>query len=277
VGSGHLHIDRTYPGSPAITYGYDADGRLTSATAGGSTTSYGYDPAGNQITKTLPGANGYVETRTFDAANRITQDRTAAGTTVLTNYLYTRDADGNPTRVAGSDRFYYTYDAGNRLTKVCFTSTTCPSSITWTYDKVGNRRTEQRTGKPLTTYSYDAADELQSAAGASTTGYQYDADGNQTAAGASTFTYDATGHITSTTSAGKTTSYVYDGDGNRIQGTTGTAVTHFAWDTNNSLPMLAADARPYPEQGRCTAPGVHLRLRRPDLTHDPGSHLLPDR
>lgn len=236
--AGHV-TSRTYPGSPAITYGYDADGRLTSVTAGGSTTTYGYDPAGNQITKTLPGANGYVETRTFDAANRITQDRTAKGTTVLTNYLYTRDADGNPTRVTGSDRFYYTYDADSRLTKLCFTGLTCPSSITWTYDKVGNRLTEQRTGTPLTTYTYDAADELQSAAGSSTTSYQYDADGNQTTAGASTFTYDATGHITSTTSAGKTTTFVYDGDGNRIQGTTGKTITHFAWDTDNSLPMLA--------------------------------------
>src|SRR5262249_53938532 len=132
--AGHV-TSRTYPSSPAIAYGYDADGHLTSVTAGGNKTTYGYDPAGNQITKTIPGANGYVETRKFDAANRISQDRTAAGATVLTNYVYTRDADSNPTQVTGSDRFYYTYDADNRLTKLCFTSLACPSSITWTYDK----------------------------------------------------------------------------------------------------------------------------------------------
>ena len=237
--AGHI-TSRTYPGSPAISDRYDADGRLTSVTAAGNTTTFGYDPAGNQTTKTLPGAHRYTETRTFDAANRIIQDRTAAGTTVLANYAYTRDGDGNPTRVSGSDGpFYYTYDADNRLTKVCFGSSTCSSSITWTYDKVGNRLTEQRSGKPMTAYTYDAADEMRSATGSSTTTYHYDADGNQTAAGARTVTYDATGHIKSTSSGGTATSFVYDGDGNRIQSTTGTVVTHFLWDTNNPLPMLA--------------------------------------
>jgi RHS repeat-associated protein len=237
--AGHI-TSRTYPGSPAISDRYDADGRLTSVTAAGNTTTFGYDPAGNQTTKTLPGAHRYTETRTFDAANRIIQDRTAAGTTVLANYAYTRDGDGSPTRVSGSDGpFYYTYDADNRLTKVCFGSSTCSSSITWTYDKVGNRHTEQRSGKPMTAYTYDAADEMRSATGSSTTTYHYDADGNETAAGARTVSYDATGHIKSTSSGGTATSFVYDGDGNRIQSTTGTVVTHFLWDTNNPLPMLA--------------------------------------
>ena len=234
--AGHV-TSRTYPDGTIITDRYDADGRLTSVTASGNTTTFGYDAAGNQVTKTL---RRYAETRTFDPANRITKVRTAKGTSVLTNYTYARDNVGNPTQIGGSDgAVYYTYDADNRVTKVCFGSSTCSSSITWAYNKVGNRLTEQRTGKPRTTYTYNAADEIRGAAGSSTTTYHYDADGNQTAAGARTFRYDATGHITSTSSGGTTTSFGYDGDGNRLQSKTGTTVTNFLWDTNNPLPMLA--------------------------------------
>ena len=58
--------------------------------------------------------------------------------------------------------------------------------IRWTYDKVGNRLTEQRPAG-TTAYTYDARDRLLSAG---STSFAYDQNGNQTQKGTRTFTYD---------------------------------------------------------------------------------------
>ncbi len=139
----------------------------------------------------------------------------------------------------------FQYDAMDRLTGVCYLATTCPGGsdpfIRWTYDKVGNRLTEQRpTG--TTSYSYDQMDRMLSAGA---TLYTYDRNGNQLTAGSRTFTYDLANRTRTTSASGTTTTYSYDGDGKRLQASTGNspnAKTNFLWDTTTGLPQLSSSA-----------------------------------
>jgi RHS repeat-associated protein len=239
---------RTYPGNFVIDYTYDADNRLYTAVANGLSTVHGYDAAGNPVQKTLPSANGYVESRVYDRAGRLTELASRRGTSTLARFVATLDSVGNPTRVdrtgALSQTQTYTYDANDRLLSTCFQTSCSPTSsslLRWTYDKVGNRLTEQR-GSSTTSYTYNDADQLLSA-GSSTT-FAYDQNGNQTRKGSRTFTYDLADRMRTTTSGSTTTTYTYDGDGNRVRASTGTSsssITNFVWDIGHGLPQLALE------------------------------------
>jgi RHS repeat-associated protein len=240
---------RTYPDSTATTYAYDNDGRLSTATSGGVTTSYAYDAASNLTQTTLPSGNGYVETRTYDRAGRLTDVKNAKAGTTLSEFAVTMDAAGNPTTIVRSSggvssTTTYGYDVNDRLTSVCFQTGTCPGSsdpfIRWTYDLVGNRLTEARpTG--TTNSTYNNADQLTQAG---STAYTYDQNGNEKTAGSRTFNYDLADRLASTTSGSTTTTYTYDGDGNRLQASTGSQAskkTNYLWDTSGDLPQLALE------------------------------------
>ncbi len=301
---------RTYPGGAAATTTatatYDDDGRQVSLTDGGATTTFGYDQAGNLTGTTLPAANGYTTTRSYDPAGRSTTvatTRAAATPTApatLSRYDLTLDAVGNPTRVtttrgttaARTDS--YTYDPADRLTAYCPAASTCAGAATalrYSYDLVGNRLTQTRTGGPspgTTTYSYDNADPLTAAAvtGAATTTYGYDADGNQTTAGTRTTTYTLDNRLATTTAGGATTAYGYDAGGNRISATTAGVPTTYRWDINNPLPLLAAErtGTGRPQVYRYDPTGQPLSLlpgRRispiPTPGRDGGAAAAPDR
>jgi RHS repeat-associated protein len=172
---------------------------------------------------------------------------------VLASWQLTLDDAGQPRRVdvaragltAGNQT--YTYDAAGRLLTGCTPSVTtaagCPSgsTITYTYDAVGNRATST-TGGATTTYTYDAADQLKTATtGTATTTYTYDADGNQTGDGTRTFTYDAGNHLTGINST-TTNVFVNDADGNRVTvNQNGALFRTQLWDINGDggLPQLA--------------------------------------
>ena len=240
---------RTYPDSTVVDPAYDDDGRLASVTSGGATTTYVYDAAGNLIRTTLPASNGYVETRTYDRAGRLTEVLNAAGSNVLSRFTYTLDPVGNPTTVTGTEgTTTFSYDSLDRLTEACF-AVSCPGAgepfIRFTYDEVGNRLTEARnTG--TTTYSYNAADQLTSRTGpGGSVSYAYDPNGNQTVAGGQTFTYDLAGRMASAKSGNTTTTYTYDGDGKRLQASSGSQAskkTNYLWDPNAPLAQLVREA-----------------------------------
>lgn len=239
---------RTYPDGTVADYSYDDDGRLSSVISGGTNTTYNYDAAGNLTRTTLPSGNGYVETRGYDRAGRVTEVKNAKGSSTLSSFTYTLDADGNPTLVTGTEgTTSYSYDQLHRVTEVCFQAS-CPGAndpfIRHTYDAVGNRLTEARSSG-TTAYTYNAADELTSRSGPSgTVNYTYDTNGNQTAAGTRTFTYDLEDRLASTTSGSTTITYSYDGDGKRLQASSGSQAskkTNYVWDSSWSLPQLVLE------------------------------------
>jgi RHS repeat-associated protein len=166
---------RTYPDSTQTTYGYDEDDRLTSATSSGNATSYSYYANSELNQTTLPSGNGYVETRVYDNAGRLTEVKNAKGASVLSDYVSTLDPAGNPTQIVQTGAVNatqtYSYDANDRILSVCFQAGTCPNAgdpkITWTYDKIGNRLTETR-ATTTTTYSYNGGDELTQASAQNT-------------------------------------------------------------------------------------------------------------
>ncbi|MFF4219382.1 FG-GAP-like repeat-containing protein [Streptomyces nondiastaticus] len=241
--------DATTPASGSkVGYGYDADGRRTSQTGAAGTITYDYDPAGNLSTTTLPAGNGHTEKRAYDNAGRLTSVVSAKGNAVLSGRQLTLDPAGRPTRVATThagqpDNYrYYTYDPAGRLLTDCASTTradTCPATdaaTTYTYDPVGNRKTQSRNGT-TTSYTYDDADQLTSAAsGSATRGFTYDADGNRTGAGDDTLRYDATGRLVSATSGSDTYTFGYDADGNRVTaGKAGKRLRTTTWDVNGPL------------------------------------------
>jgi RHS repeat-associated protein len=250
---------RTYPDATQTSYTYDEDNRLASAASGGNATSYSYDAASNLIQTALPSGNGYAETRSYDKAGRLIEVKNAKGTSTLSDFNATLDPAGNPTRIdqtgSVSATTTYTYDVNDRLTSVCY-QTSCPNSgdplTTWTYDKVGNRLTEDRPLFTTRQYRYNADDELTGSGSGFTfpgpVSYTYDTDGNEisrtASAGTTTYTYDLAGRLRSSVIGATTTTYSYDGDGNRVQASTGSAAskkTNYLWDVNGNLPQLALE------------------------------------
>jgi RHS repeat-associated protein len=239
---------RTYPGSFITDYTYDPLDRMATAVEGGKTTSYAYDAASNLTATTLPSSNGYVESRVYDRAGRLTEVKSQKGATILSQFVSMLDAVGNPLSVVRTGSLVqtqtYTYDANDRLTGVCFQAGTCPGGadpfIRHTYDLVGDRLTEQRPAG-TTSYAYDALDRLLSAG---STSYTWDQNGNQLSAGTRTFSYDLANRLKSTTHGATTTDYLYDGDGIRVQASTGaqpSQKTNFHWDVVGGLPQLTSE------------------------------------
>ena len=240
---------RTIPGGTVADYAYDPLGRLSSVASGGQTTSYGYDVASNLTQTTLPAGTGYVETRAYDRAGRLTEVNSQKGATILSRFVSTLDPVGNPTEIVRTGSLAqtqtYGYDANDRLTSVCFQAGMCPGAsdpfIRWTYDKVGNRLTQQRPGVATTTYAYDSRDRLLSAG---STSYTYDQNGNELSAGSRTFAYDLANRLKTTTQGNTITTYLYDGDGVRLHASTGSQAnkkTNFLWDTSFGLPQVALE------------------------------------
>jgi RHS repeat-associated protein len=238
-----------YPDATTVSYAYDDEERLQSATSASQTTSYAYDLAGNLAETTLPAGNGYVETRAYDRAGRLTEIRNQKGAATLSRFVSTLDPVGNPTRIdrertgQALQTQTFTYDDMDRLSGVCF-QTGCPGPsdpfIRWTYDGVGNRLSEQRPSGTATS-TYNVADELTQAG---TTSYAYDQNGNELSAGPRTFTWDLANRLRTTTLGSATTTYVYDGDGKRLQASTGSQAskkTNYLWDVSGSLPQIALE------------------------------------
>ncbi|MGH3428278.1 MAG: RHS repeat domain-containing protein [Terriglobales bacterium] len=150
----------------------------------------------------------------------------------------------------------YGYDNADRVTAACYgtTSSSCPSGslITYSYDKVGNRLTQDKFGT-TTYYSYDPNNQIcweGTTSGSSCgtvpsgdTAYTYDNDGQQTAEGSTAYTYDLAGELTQAGNGSTTlASFTYDGSSNRLTKTAG-STTNYYWDENNSLPQLALEAQ----------------------------------
>jgi RHS repeat-associated protein len=160
----------TYPNSTQISYGYDDNGNPNLLSSSSQTTSYVYD-ANNQLTsETMP--NGYTATMTYTNAGQLASLTNAkAGTTLSSYTVAARYNDGAPQTLNATNNGQswienYTYDQDGRLASVCY-QTSCPNGsdpkIAWGYDASGNRTSETRANAVSTAYTYNAADELQTA------------------------------------------------------------------------------------------------------------------
>jgi RHS repeat-associated protein len=138
-----------------------------------------------------------------------------------------------------------TFDTYDRLTKTCFTTTTCTTAnqTVWTYDKVGNRLTEKIGAAAVSTSTYDTADQMTTITGPGTATYTYSPNGDQLTAGTDTYGYNTARQPVSATIAGVPSTFTYDGNNNRTQITTAGTATAETIDTNNPLPLVVTEKK----------------------------------
>jgi len=273
--------------SREVTFGYDADSRITSISYNDGTieVTYTYDGSGNLIQRTdESGTTSY----TYDLANQLlTRNNSADGKTLL----YTHDLDGNLTSVddgrgltsyAYDDRnllstmtaqngtlYTFSYDADGRRTGTYFD--TVAGNATWvartltTYDKSGRitRITTARNSTPSdlvsdTSYCYSpfvSGQSCPTSSASTDTGLlQYTT--NNITGTVSVYSYDQANRLTKATNInGHTYGYTYDSDGNRTSVTTDGSTTQSL--TYNSANQVSSSGYSYDGAGNMTAsPGA---------------------
>jgi RHS repeat-associated protein len=214
---------RTYTANSDITYAPDQLQRLKTVTVtkqNGVTlgtplvTTYFYTPVGTIDHITYP--NTTETDYGYDTLNRLTSVTNKRGTTLLSSYVYTLEADGlrigvteqqlESDTTTSTVTKIWTYDALQRLTQEQVTSSISANSYTDTYtmDLVGNRLTKTHTqeGQTLTSnYTYNSNDQLTTETGSGSSTYS------------TTYAYDTNGSLTSVTRTGasaETDTYGYD-------------------------------------------------------------------
>lgn len=265
--------------TPDITYGYDADGRMTSRTNGVIAEDFAYDAIG-QLTKT----RGFQYA--YDAAGNMLTRKYSDGSTLT----YTYNADGRTaTMAADGSTTAYAYDASGNLTKTTLPNT---QSETRTYDQAGRLAsvtaatagttltktavTLDATGLPVHTdvtranvgtggwdTTYDAAGRVTGGCfpqpwvtgcpATRTTSYTYDKAGNRlTSALGSTstnYTYDNADELTSTTTGSTTTAYKYNGNGDQTAAGANTYNYNLAGQITSATVGSATTAYQYDASG----------------------------
>jgi RHS repeat-associated protein len=216
-----------------------------------------YTPYG-EVSQTTFGPLGdrVVRSRTYDPATRrpatVVTDRERTGPQTIDSTAYSYDANGNVIRIrtdsddaANVDDQCFRYDHLARLREAWTATDACagapaqarvggtaPYWQSFTYDAIGNRKTEVRhsaAGDVTRTYTYPAAGAAQphtlrqvstTGPGARTDTYEYDTAGNTkrrvTAAGDQQLVWGAEGRLAKSTIGGAETSFVYDADGERL-------------------------------------------------------------
>jgi RHS repeat-associated protein len=232
-------------------FAYDSNGNLLSVTdARGSVTSHTYDSMDRLANRRDPLLR--MESYQYDAAGNLTKvtDRKGQVTTFAYDGLNRNTFVGFGTRVRGQTTAYestitYTYDAGNRLTRVVDSlsgtitrtwddlsrpsqETTPQGTVSYTYDAAGRRATMTVLGQPTVSYSYDSADRLtQTTQGTSTVSFTYDTANRRLSLtlpnGVVTeYAYDAASRLIGLSYKNGPTvlgtlTYTYDPTGNRVQ------------------------------------------------------------
>ncbi|MEU8238903.1 LamG-like jellyroll fold domain-containing protein [Actinoplanes missouriensis] len=228
-------------------FGYDADNRMTSASAPGGTNTFTYDDRALLRTTTGPsgaatftyspdgkpasradaaGATSY----TYDDAGRL---GTLANTQAGLSATYGYNALSQPTaiRYAGGNTRTFEYDDFRRLSRDQLHTPTGAevAAIDYLYDVAGNLTDKTTTGFGGTienAYTYDLAGQLTSwNNGVTTIAYEYDPAGNRTKIGDRTLAYDARDQLTSSSDG---TQYTYTARGTLARTVNGgtTTTTH---------------------------------------------------
>jgi RHS repeat-associated protein len=216
----------TYPSGRVITYNYTNDKAVSVLNNDSNlATNINYKPFGGMNGITY--GNGLTGLVLYDNQYRIT-GITVGAVMNLSYPLY--DANGNIKTI--NDVFdptkskSFTYDALDRLSIA--TSAGIWGSLTWTYDGVGNRQTENSNS-----YAYfPNSNRLSSANGLS---YGYDNNGNTTSEGSRQYIYNQNQRMIQVNSGGITAYYTYNGNGQRVKKVVNAVTTIFHYNQSGQL------------------------------------------
>lgn len=150
----------TDPNEHTTTYTYDALDRRTSTTLhNGEKWLYTYDANGNQLTEQTP--NGERTVQEYDPLNRVIKlSEYAPDDSLLRQISYTYDANSNVlTESSSGNNNTYTYDEINRVSSV---TDQYGQTISYAYDKAGNRTKLTYPGNKIIQYAFDEAGRLAS-------------------------------------------------------------------------------------------------------------------
>ena len=240
-----------------VTYTYDKANRLTSVRAvlAGKTASYDYFDIGALKTSILP--NGITAHRALDTRHRLDRLIYKKNSTALLSSLdYTYDVKSNVTQLVRNDTgaggtsktFTFGYDGISRLTSANYGDET----VSYTYDKAGNRLTQVSTVNGTTRYTIDTKSNqltyrslVPESTDFSTMSYTYDAEGKLTQRSeggkSDAFTYGWGSKLkqvrkSRSGSPNQTISYGYDGAGKRVKVTDSNGTRYFLYD--GGMPVL---------------------------------------
>jgi len=185
------------PGAISLSYTYDGDGRLLTATdAKGETATYTYDANGMTRLDT-PAGRDFLGEQRYDGQGRVTFQR------VGENFINA-----------------FVYDDANRTATL---TDTYGNTITYIYDEKGRlvEQVDALGGSEQIAYNADNKVTSRTDQNGNTTSYQYDGDGNKVLqidalGNRRGWTYDGEHRVTSETDElGRVTRYEYDGQGRR--------------------------------------------------------------
>ncbi len=219
----------TYPSGRAVTYGFDALGRVNQINTTKDNQSQvvvqnvQYQPFGGVKSFTL--GNGQIYARSIDQDGRI-----ASYTPGAASFAISFDGASRITGIAANT---YGYDSLDRLTSAILPA----SNFAYGYDAVGNRLTKT-TGANTDTLTYSgSSNRIASLAPASgpARNFVFDANGSTTNDGVNQYTYDTRGRMVQAVSSIATTSYQVNALGQRIRKTNSADDRVFHYDTRGKL------------------------------------------
>ncbi|MDP3478236.1 MAG: RHS repeat-associated core domain-containing protein [Desulfoprunum sp.] len=180
----------TYPSGRVLSYSRDTSGQISAINIDGAAlvSAVTHLPFGPLKSASFGSVN---LTRDYDQRYNITKIKAGS-----LDYIYTRDAGGNVSKIAGIQA-----------------PTTAGVAIDYTYNPANNQLTA-----------------------AAPKAYTYDANGNMLSDGTNTFTYDALNRLSKVEQQGSTiATYGYDSMNRRISKTVGTVTSHYIYDLNSQL------------------------------------------
>ncbi|MBQ8940723.1 MAG: hypothetical protein IJ062_02725, partial [Firmicutes bacterium] len=225
----------TYPDNKQVSYTYNANNQMTKVKDWNNReTNYAYDNNGRLSSITRP--DGSVETYTYNAAGQLTHAIDQNGNTIINEYSYAYDADGNITDEISAnepdvneisvDDAAMSYSAANRLTNF--------NGIPIPYDADGNML-KTPLGNEFGNLTFDSLNQLTDVTiSGSAISYSY--------------TYDAEGYRTSKTENGTTTNFVVDPNAELsrvLMSTTNGETTYYVYGLGLISQEKGADYRLY--------------------------------
>ena len=190
---------------------------------------------------TFPTGTNNEDKYAYNEADQMSEIKMTKSAETLASLVYARDNDGQVKTITskglpGEEKPSYEYNTNNRLTKA--------GANTYEYDSADNP-----TKIPGSTNTFDNANQLKT--GTSIT-YTYDEVGERTkrapsSGAATTYGYDQAGNLISITRPKEAKiveikdTYTYDGTGLRASQTISGTTSYLAWNMSSGLPLILND------------------------------------